>query len=82
MYSENKYYIETPVTGLGDAITGWCKWRPDDYWAFGTWEETKHIRDVFSSLEEAQKAAKEYDLDVYRIIEDKHTVSVVDSKYS
>ena len=82
MHETIKYYVEIPVRELGGNISGWTRWRPPNYWGFGTWEEThKYSRDEFSSLEEAQDAVRREGLVCYRIYEEVHTWAVVDSQY-
>jgi hypothetical protein len=77
-----KYYIEIPIRDLGGHISGWARWRPSNYWDFGTWEEThKYCQDEFNTLEEAQEAVHREGLVYYRIYEDIHTWAVVDSQY-
>lgn len=75
MVEKVKYYVEVPIMEFG-VVSGWSKWSPwPDYSLYKT------PQDEWNTLEEAQEAVFRDGLTCYRIIQDIHTVAVVDSQY-
>lgn len=69
---ESIYEIEIPSNGL------WFHWRPMDYWSFNR----SNSKDEFSSYDEAVSAAKNDNLENYRIVKTQKIVSIVDVRFA
>lgn len=81
MFEKVTYYIEVPIWEF-NAVSGWTKWESPHRWDFGSWEETERLaQSEFDTLEEAKEAVEREELTCYRIIEERHMETVVDSQY-